>query len=321
MKTAIQFKNVTKQYPGMAYPVMDDISFDINEGEIVTLVGPSGCGKTTTLKIINRLNEYDSGEIYILGKEIKSIDVLELRRSIGYVIQNIGLFPHMSIKENIAIVLKLNKWPKDKIDSRVDEVLSIVGLEPNAYRKRLPKQLSGGQQQRVGVARAMSADPPVLLMDEPFGAIDPITREYLQDEFLDIQKKIKKTIVFVTHDINEAIKMADKIAILKTGKLIQYDTPEVILSKPVDDFVKDLTGKDRSIKYLKTVPVSHALDENDRDMKNSLEIMSDDLLEDALLSMLQHGKTHIAVKNRKNKIIGQTSLNLILQKVANLSNN
>lgn len=320
MKTAIQFKLVTKQYPGMSYPVMDKISFAVNEGETVTLVGPSGCGKTTALKIINRLHEYDSGEVYVHGREIRSIDVLELRRSIGYVIQNIGLFPHMSIKENIATVLRLNKWPGETIDSRVNEVLCLVGLNPDNYKDRLPKQLSGGQQQRVGVARAMSANPPVLLMDEPFGAIDPITREYLQDEFLAIQKKIKKTIVFVTHDINEAIKMADKIAIVKRGKLIQYDTPETILSQPADDFVRNLTGKDRSIKYLKTVPVSHALEESSGRKESTLTIRSDDLLEDALLAMLQHGETHIAVKNHQNTLIGSTSLTLILQKVAQLSN-
>src|SRR3712207_6366572 len=234
----IKFRGVSKTYSGSDRPVVNDLSFEILEGEICVLVGPSGCGKTTTMRMVNRLIEPTAGEILIGGEPNTRMSGTQLRRKVGYAIQQIGLFPHRTIAENIATVPSLLGWEKKRIRERVDELLELVGLDPEDYRTRYPAELSGGQQQRVGVARAMAADPPIMLMDEPFGAVDPITRERLQDEFLSIQQNIKKTIVFVTHDIDEAIKIGDKIAILKQGGILaQYDTPENILSSPNSEFV------------------------------------------------------------------------------------
>jgi osmoprotectant transport system ATP-binding protein len=247
----IRLEHLTKQFPGMARPAVDDLSLEIPEGEIVIFVGPSGCGKTTTMKLINRIIEPTSGRIYLDDEDVTKVDADQLRRRIGYVIQQIGLFPHMTIGENIATVPKLLKWDKARIAARVDELIEVVGMDPDDYRDRYPKQLSGGQRQRIGVARAMSADPDVMLMDEPFGAIDPITRDRLQNEFLRLQAEIKKTIVFVTHDIDEAIKMGDRIAILRVGSTIaQFDTPERILVNPADEFVADFIGRGASLKRL-----------------------------------------------------------------------
>ncbi|RKN27246.1 betaine/proline/choline family ABC transporter ATP-binding protein [Micromonospora musae] len=247
----IRLESLTKRYPGQAEPAVDNLTMDIPAGEIVVLVGPSGCGKTTSLKMINRIIEPTSGRIFIDGEDVTDVNADQLRRRIGYVIQQIGLFPHMTIAENIGMVPGLLGWSRSRISQRVDELLDLVGMEPSAYRKRYPKELSGGQRQRVGVARAMSADPPVLLMDEPFGAIDPITRERLQNEFLRLQNDLRKTIVFVTHDIDEAIKLGDRIAILTKGsKIAQYDTPEAILTTPADDFVADFIGSGASLKRL-----------------------------------------------------------------------
>jgi len=247
----IEFKGVSKTYPGSNVSVVNNLSFEVPEGEICVLVGPSGCGKTTTMRMVNRLIEPTDGEILIDGEPNTTMSGTQLRRKIGYAIQQIGLFPHRTIAENIATVPGLLGWDKERIRSRVDELLELVGLDPNDYQSRYPAELSGGQQQRVGVARAMAADPPIMLMDEPFGAVDPITRERLQDEFLSIQQNIKKTIVFVTHDIDEAIKMGDKIAILKQGGfLAQYDTPENILANPDSEFVASFVGNDRILKRL-----------------------------------------------------------------------
>ncbi|MEU4678612.1 betaine/proline/choline family ABC transporter ATP-binding protein [Micromonospora sp. NPDC023737] len=248
---SIRLESLTKRYPGQAEPAVDNITMDIPAGEIVVLVGPSGCGKTTSLKMINRIIEPTSGRIFIDGEDVTHVNADQLRRRIGYVIQQIGLFPHMTIAENIGMVPRLLGWNRTRISERVDELLDLVGMEPSAYRARYPKELSGGQRQRVGVARAMSADPPLLLMDEPFGAIDPITRERLQNEFLRLQSNIRKTIVFVTHDIDEAIKLGDRIAILTKGsKIAQYDTPEAILTAPANDFVADFIGSGASLKRL-----------------------------------------------------------------------
>jgi osmoprotectant transport system ATP-binding protein len=247
----IEFKEVSKTYPGTDTSVVNDLSFEILDGELCVLVGPSGCGKTTTMRMINRLIEPTDGEILIDGQRNTSMSGTQLRRKIGYAIQQIGLFPHRTIADNIGTVPGLLGWDKGRIRERVDELLELVGLDPDDYRDRYPAELSGGQQQRVGVARAMAADPPIMLMDEPFGAVDPITRERLQDEFVRIQQNIKKTIVFVTHDIDEAIKMGDKIAILKQGGILaQYDTPENILSKPNSEFVSSFVGADRVLKRL-----------------------------------------------------------------------
>ncbi|HZZ51059.1 MAG TPA: betaine/proline/choline family ABC transporter ATP-binding protein [Pseudonocardia sp.] len=247
----IKLDKLTKTWPGQRQPAVDELSMEIPEGEIVVFVGPSGCGKTTTMKMVNRLIEPTSGRIYLDGEDVTRVNADKLRRRIGYVIQQIGLFPHQTIAQNIATVPKLLNWDKDRIAARVDELLRTVGMDPEDYRSRYPKELSGGQRQRIGVARAMSADPDVMLMDEPFGAIDPITRDRLQNEFLRLQSEIKKTIIFVTHDIDEAIKMGDRIAILKEhSRIAQFDTPEEILVNPADDFVADFIGRGASLKRL-----------------------------------------------------------------------
>ncbi|MGD6878163.1 ABC transporter ATP-binding protein [Bacillus infantis] len=240
----ITFKHVGKKYPD-GFVALKDIDFQIEEGELVALIGPSGCGKTTTMKMINRLIEPSSGQILINGEDISKKDPVKLRRDIGYVIQQIGLLPHMTIEDNITLVPRLKGWEKEKYSDKVDELLELVGLDPKEYRTRFPGELSGGQQQRVGVIRALAAEPPIILMDEPFSALDPISREQLQDELVKLQETIKKTIVFVTHDMDEAIKIADRIAILKDGEIIQFDTPERILRYPKNEFVKGFIGEDR----------------------------------------------------------------------------
>lgn len=247
----IVLDGVTKRYDKSSPPAVDNVTIEIPAGEIVMLVGPSGCGKTTTMKMINRLIEPTSGRIFIGDDDITKRNADELRRHIGYVIQGAGLFPHFTVGDNIAIVPRLLKWDKKRIGERVDELLELVGLEPGQYRDRYPRELSGGQQQRVGVARALAADPPVLLMDEPFGAVDPITRQRLQDELLRLQDELRKTIVFVTHDFDEAVKLGDRIAILQAGsKIVQYDTPEEILTNPADDFVRNFVGAGAALKQL-----------------------------------------------------------------------
>ncbi|MEW6426148.1 MAG: ABC transporter ATP-binding protein [Bacillota bacterium] len=255
----IRLENVTKRFPGQDHPAVNNLNMFIPEGEICVLVGPSGCGKTTTMKMINRLIEPTEGKIYIKGQDTATVDVIKLRLDIGYVIQEIGLFPHLTIAENIATVPREKGWPRDLINQRVDELLTLVGLAPEKYRRRKPADLSGGQRQRVGVARAMAADPPILLMDEPFGAVDPITRARLQNEFLEIQAEMRKTIIFVTHDIDEAIKMGDKIAIMRDGELVQYAPPGELLSSPADEFVERLLGPNRTIKRLNLIAVREAL--------------------------------------------------------------
>jgi osmoprotectant transport system ATP-binding protein len=246
----IVFDRVTKRYAGRAGAALEELSFTIPAGTFCVLVGPSGGGKTTALKLVNRLIPFDEGDIRIDGKSIRELEPVELRRGIGYVIQQVGLFPHMTIGENIATVPKLLGWPKQRIQERTAELLELVGLE-QADAKRYPAQLSGGQRQRVGLARALAADPPVLLMDEPFGALDPITRARLQDELRRLQRRVAKTVIFVTHDVDEAIKMGDRIAILRAGGvLVQYDTPDAILAHPADDFVAQFIGEDRALRRL-----------------------------------------------------------------------
>lgn len=256
----IQFNDVVKVYTGASSPSVDHLTMSVPEGETCVVIGPSGCGKTTTMKMVNRLIEPTSGEIFVGGRNILKQNQVELRRGIGYVIQQIGLFPHFTIRDNIAVVPKLLGWNKAKIDRRADELLDIVGLDPTQFRDRYPKQLSGGQRQRVGVARALAADPPVMLMDEPFGAIDPITRDRLQNEFLRLQKQLKKTIMFVTHDIDEALKMGTLICILQVGGVLaQLDTPANILARPANAFVADFVGADRGLKRLTLVRVGEVM--------------------------------------------------------------
>ncbi len=248
---SILLDQVTKRYPGQAAPAVDGITLEIPAGKIVMLVGPSGCGKTTTLKMINRLIEPTEGRVVLGGDDVTDIDGDELRRRIGYVIQAGGLFPHMTVAANIAIVPKMLGWSKDRITARVDELLELVSLDPATYRDRFPRELSGGQQQRVGVARALAADPPVLLMDEPFGAVDPITRQRLQDELINIQHELQKTIVIVTHDFDEAVKLGDWIVVFSEGAhIVQYDTPERILAEPANEFVENFIGSGAGLKQL-----------------------------------------------------------------------
>ncbi|WP_375003354.1 betaine/proline/choline family ABC transporter ATP-binding protein [Aeromicrobium sp. CTD01-1L150] len=247
----ILLQNITKRYLGQESAAVDDVTMEIPAGEVVMLVGPSGCGKTTTMKMINRLIEPTSGKIFIGDEDVTNRDADDLRRHIGYVIQGAGLFPHYTVADNIAIVPRLLGWSKDTVRARVDELLELVNLDPTQYRDRYPRELSGGQQQRVGVARALAADPPVLLMDEPFGAVDPITRQRLQDELMRLQDELRKTIVFVTHDFDEAVKVGDRIAILDVGsQIVQYDTPENILAAPANDFVEGFVGHGAALKQL-----------------------------------------------------------------------
>ncbi len=254
----IVLEGVSKTYPKQPKPAVAELTLDVPEGLIVMLIGPSGCGKTTTLKMMNRLIEPTTGHILLGGDDVTNVNPDQLRRRIGYVIQQVGLFPHLTIADNIAVVPRMLGWSKNRIASRVDELLHLVGMEPAGFRDRYPRQLSGGQQQRVGVARALAADPPVMLMDEPFGAIDPITRERLQDEFLEVQRQVAKTICFVTHDLSEAVKLGDRIAVFRPGgQLAQYDTPGGVLTHPADDFVAKFVGSGAAVRRLSLLELSH----------------------------------------------------------------
>ncbi len=244
----IELEGVTKRYGDVV--AVEDLSFSVADGEVCVLIGPSGCGKSTTIKMINRVIEPSSGRILIDGKPAGGERPEVLRRRIGYVIQSIGLFPHMSVAENIAVVPKLLRWDAARIRFRVDELLALIGLNPESYRGKYPRDLSGGEAQRIGVARALAADPPLLLMDEPFGAVDPLGRLGLQSEFLKIQRRLRKTVIFVTHDLDEAIRIADRIVLLDRGRLVQEDTPERLLSEPRNGFVKSFVGTDRALKRL-----------------------------------------------------------------------
>ena len=292
----IQLQGVTKNYPGQAEPAVDHITMDIAAGEIVVLVGPSGCGKTTTMKMINRLIEPTSGKILIGGTDVLKLDADEHRRNVGYVIQQIGLFPHMRIAENIGLVPRMLGWSRRKTAERVEELLEVVGLAPGEYARRYPRELSGGQQQRVGVARALAADPPVMLMDEPFGATDPITREHLQNEFLRLQRELRKTIVFVTHDFDEALKMGDRIAVMRSQSVIaQYDTPEAILAAPVDDYVGSFIGAGGQLKRLGLMRLRD-VELRPVPARKSLPLITiEATLRDALDMMLENGSGKVLV--------------------------
>ncbi|MEV0320715.1 ABC transporter ATP-binding protein [Streptomyces sp. NPDC050658] len=250
----IRFEHVTKRYADGTTAV-DDLSFEVAEGELVTLVGPSGCGKTTTMKMVNRLIEPTEGRIFVDGDDISAIDPVQLRRRIGYVIQQVGLFPHKTVLENTATVPHLLGVKRAKARERAAELLDLVGLDPATFGDRYPEQLSGGQRQRVGVARALAADPPVLLMDEPFGAVDPVVREHLQNEFLRLQQAVRKTVLFVTHDIEEAVRLGDRIAVYGQGRIEQFDTPSTVLGAPATDYVADFVGADRGLKRLSVTPI------------------------------------------------------------------
>ncbi|MBO0701772.1 MAG: ABC transporter ATP-binding protein [Candidatus Dormibacteraeota bacterium] len=292
----LELVHVSKQYPGGPF-VVQDLSLTIPSGETCMLVGPSGSGKTTTLRMINRLVEPSSGQILHDGNDVMRMDPVKLRLSMGYVIQQTGLFPHLTIADNVGTVPRLLGWDRKKIASRVGELLELVGLDPGVYGKRYPAQLSGGQQQRVGVARALAGDPPVLLMDEPFGAIDRVTRESLQDEFLRIQREVQKTIAFVTHDIDEAVKMGDRIALFGDGgTLEQYDAPARILAQPATEFVAQFLGPDRAQKRLAVLPIDLARLEADDGDGRVPEVSSTATLADALSAMLLGDANRVRVR-------------------------
>jgi osmoprotectant transport system ATP-binding protein len=268
----IQLQNVSKVFDETT--AVDDISFHVEEGETFGLIGTSGCGKTTTLKMINRLIEPSAGSILINGQVSTSQNPEALRHKMGYVIQNVGLFPHYTVQENVAIVPKLLKWEEQRIASRSKELLEVVGLNPETFADRKPDSLSGGQQQRVGLARALAADPPIILMDEPFGALDPITRDNLQDEFLEIQDRINTTILFVTHSIDEALKMGDRIAIFDVGEIVQYDTPTEILKNPKNEFVENFIGDNRTFKQLAITTVEEVMDSKEGQPPSDSNVVS-----------------------------------------------
>ncbi len=293
----IQLDGVTKSYRGQAAPAVDHISMDIAAGEIVVLVGPSGCGKTTTMKMINRLIEPTSGRIVIDGTDVLKLDADEHRRNCGYVIQQIGLFPHMRIADNIGLVPRMLGWNRRRVADRVEELLELVGLPAGTYARRFPRQLSGGQQQRVGVARALAADPPVMLMDEPFGATDPITRDRLQNEFLRLQREMRKTVVFVTHDFEEALKMGDRIAVLRPQSVIaQYDTPKEVLANPVDDYVAGFIGAGGHLKQLALMSLREVDLSPPPSSASGVPVLAvDSTMRDALDIMLANGADSVVI--------------------------
>ncbi|PSP57111.1 ABC transporter [Halobacteriales archaeon QS_1_67_19] len=301
----IRLDNVSKVY-GDGTEAVSDVSFEVPKGDVATLVGPSGCGKTTTMKMINALIEPTEGTVYVDGTPIDEVDPIELRRNVGYVIQEIGLFSHMTVAENVGIVPDVIGWDDDRIDERVTELLDLIRLPPDV-REKYPTELSGGQRQRVGVARALAARPEVVLMDEPFGALDPITREELQDEFLRIQDELDVTIAFVTHDIDEAIKMGDRVAVMNEGRLVQYDRPRKLLAEPANEFVESFVGEDRLLKRLQTVSVREAMsDRPDVAEKTPRTVHPDDSLKTAIQRLFASNRPTLSVVVN-GEIVGELS--------------
>ncbi|MGI8456866.1 MAG: ABC transporter ATP-binding protein [Propionibacteriaceae bacterium] len=313
----IVLTELTKHYPHQPEPAVDRVTMHIPAGELVVFVGPSGCGKTTTMRMINRLIEPSSGTIHIGDDEVGGLDDVQLRRKIGYVIQQIGLIPHLTIAANVGLVPRLLKWSKKRTAQRVEEMLTVVGLDPGAFAHRYPRQLSGGQQQRVGVARALAADPPIMLMDEPFGAVDPITRGRLQEEFLSLQQTLRKTIVFVTHDFDEALKLGDRIAVLREkSQIAQFDTPEAILARPADDFVAGFIGAGAALKRLHFERVD-SLDLGSSPQPaepgaDTVDVSSS--LHTALDLMVGKGLQSVAV-HREGRPVGRVEVQTILSRV------
>ena len=294
----IRLDGVEKRYPDGTVAV-SRLSLDVADGEFCVLVGPSGCGKTTTMKMVNRLVEPTSGRVVLDGEDVTRVDPVSLRRRIGYVIQQVGLFPHQTIRANVATVPSLLGWDKRRTRDRVDELLHLVGLDPAVHADRYPHELSGGQRQRVGVARALAADPPVLLMDEPFGAVDPVARERLQSEFLRLQGEVRKTIVFVTHDIEEAVRLGDRVAVLSQGGVLeQYADPATLLGAPANDFVADFVGADRGLKRLAVTPVER------RDLESPPVVLLDDALSEARVALERVGAAFGVVLDRDGRLHG-----------------
>ena len=316
----IRLHSVTKSYPAVKGSVraVDGVTFEVREGETCVLLGPSGCGKTTTLRMINRLVTPTSGKIYLSGRDTDTIDPVELRRGIGYVIQQIGLFPNMTVAENIGVVPRLLGWEASRRRRRAEELLSLFALPPADFADRYPAELSGGQAQRIGVARALAVDPPVLLMDEPFAALDPVNREAIQDEFLRMQQKLRKTILFVSHDIDEAVKMADRIAIFHSGRLVQFAAPDEMLAHPADAFVASFVGSDRTLKRLRLIRVSEVIvDAGAARLDARLPAVSpqDDLRRVAAL-FLEHGAESLACVDASGRVVGAVSRDAVARRLA-----
>jgi osmoprotectant transport system ATP-binding protein len=317
-RIAIELINVSKKFKNTKEYAVTKVNAIIEEGSFVTILGTSGSGKTTFLKMINRIYEVTSGEILFFGESIKKVSVEKHRRKIGYVIQQIGLFPHMTVAENIATVPKILHWDKEKIEKRVNYLLNLVNLPPDDFKKRYQRQLSGGQQQRVGLARAMAADPEIMLMDEPFGAIDAITRQNLQDELLKIQKKLNKTILFVTHDVTEAFKLGDKVIVMDKGKIQQYDTPYNILFKPANDFVARLVSSEDILHKLKFLKAESAMVPFNLSIaQDAVRVQKEESLYDVLTSLLYNDVKTVVVEDGNHRIIGKIDwkqLNIKLEK-------
>ena len=313
---AVELRDVTKYYPGGQRAAVDGLTLTIPAGEVCVLVGPSGCGKTTALKMINRMIEPTDGEITIDGRDVRQLPPAQLRRGIGYVIQQVGLLPHLTVAANVATVPRLLEWERSRIGDRVHEMLDLVGLPADEYADRYPAELSGGQQQRVGLARALAADPPLMLMDEPFSAVDPITRDRLQGDFLALHRAVAKTVVFVTHDIDEAVRMADRVAVMRDGKLVQYAPPSELLAHPVDDFVRDFVGADRALKRLALT----RLDQLDLDPATTNgtgpRIQHSTSLRDALSTLLDAGVDHGTVIDADGAALGTIDVGAIARAAA-----
>ncbi len=309
----ITLQHVSKKYGEQL--AVNDLDLHINEGEICVLLGKSGCGKSTTLRMINRLIEPTSGEIYVAEKNILEYQIDSFRWNIGYAVQNVGLFPHMTVEHNIAIVPQMLKWDKKRIRSRVEEMLDLVGLDVDKFIHKHPSELSGGEAQRIGVARALAADPEIVLMDEPFGAVDPINRSRLQNEFGKIQKQLHKTVVFVTHDIEEAIRLADRIAIMEQGVLKAYESPQLILSENTSDFVKEFIGRDYMLKLLSRFTVGACITNSAISECANKAIYDSDSLQSALSMMLQNSVTRLKVINQNNEPIGTISIDDIFHSI------
>lgn len=315
--SSIRFENVFLKFPGASEPSVNGCTCEIESGQLVVILGPSGCGKTTLLKMVNRLYEPTSGTIYLDDTNIRNLPATKLRQQIGYVIQQSGLFPHMTVAENIAVVPKLLGWSRTQYQSRIDELLTLIELPPLDYRNRYPSQLSGGQQQRVGLARALAGDPKVMLMDEPFGAIDAITRETLQNEILRLQRQLKKTILFVSHDVEEALRLADKIMILQRGQIVQFDTPFNILTRPANSFVGDLIGSDDLVRQLSLLRVEVAMKSvHDSYLPSEYTIARHDNLRQALSVLLRTGADKLTVLDQ-GKVVGILTLEHIRDSAQN----
>ncbi len=306
----VEIKNLTKKYGDNI--VLNNINLNISEGEFIVILGPSGCGKTTLLKIINNLIDFDTGEVFIKGKSIKEIDPIELRRNIGYVIQQIGLFPHLTISQNISYVLDLQKISEEKQIERAEELITLVGLD-SSFLNRYPGELSGGQKQRIGVARAIAADPEIILMDEPFGAVDEIVRKSLQEELKQLQKRLKKTIVFVTHDIDEAIKLGDRIIIMNQGQIEQGGSAKDFLFHPANDFIKDFLGLKNFTSYLSQVNISHVLSECVNN--NEIYIYDDLTVLEGIKALFDLKILEVCVKNREEKVVGSFRFDKVKEKI------